>query len=123
MYTRVGPMGHSFDFVVFVFAHVTTTLLGRQGRLSGVHVLYLMDVINVVFKCMHFVLGQWKGGHKLNSRVIQTERRSQLDSRGVQKERSFETQLSRVFVDPTNESVASVNMKYGVRKRLFVFLT
>lgn len=30
----MGPMGHSFDFVVFVFAHVTTTLLGRQGRLS-----------------------------------------------------------------------------------------
>ena len=76
--------------------------------------LYLMDYINVVFKCTHFVLGQWKGGHKLNSRVIQTERRSQLDSRGVQKERSFETQLLRVFVDPSNESIARINMKYGV---------
>jgi hypothetical protein len=119
----MGPMGLSFDFVVFVFAHVTTTLLGRQGRLAGVHVLYLMDYISVVFKCMHFVLGQWKGGHKLNSRVIQTERRSQLDSRGVQKERSFETQLSRVFVDPSNESVARIKMKYGVTKRLFVLLT
>ena len=95
----MGPMGHdiSIGFGVFVFAHVTTTLLGRQGQLPGV--CTSQGFHQRSFQMHALRIGQWKGGHKLNSRVVQTEkRRSQLDSRGVQKERGFETQLLRVIL-------------------------
>lgn len=70
----MGPMGHdiSIGFGVFVFAHVTTTLLGRQGQLPGV--CTSQGFHQRSFQMHALRIGQWKGGHKLDSRVVQTEK-------------------------------------------------